>query len=200
MLFVGCSKDSGSGEEADIKPPTVTLLLSSVEITGEEAVTVSGNELLVGTKKVASWKDEVTQNCAVTMTFNDVPVTSGFVPTASGTLLFTVSDAAGNSTSKTVQLKMKDFYPEIMVLVPEVNVFGGVKVVLKDSELLLDETLVAKWSDKRTEVCKVVLSFNEKEVKNGDVLNEAGTLNLTVTNNQEHDVTAEVTLTCEAIY
>ena len=81
MLFAGCSKDSG--EEADIKPPTIILLLSSVEITGEEAVTVSGNELLVGTKQMASWKDEVTQNCAVTLTFNDVPVTSGFVPTAS---------------------------------------------------------------------------------------------------------------------
>ena len=198
MLFAGCSKDSG--EEADIKPPTIILLLSSVEITGEEAVTVSGNELLVGTKKVATWKDEVTQNCAVALTFNDVPVTSGFVPTASGTLLFSVSDAAGNSTSKTIQVKMKDFYPEIMVLVPEVNVFGGVTVVLRDSELLLDEEFVAKWSDKRTEKCKVVLSFNEKDAKDGDILNEAGTLTLTVTNNQEHDVTAEVTLTCEAIY
>ena len=95
---------------------------------------------------------------------------------------------------------MKDFYPEIMVLVPEVNVFGGATVVLRDSELLLDEEIIAKWSDKRTEKCKVVLSFNEKEVKDGDILNEAGTLTLTVTNSQEHSMKAEVTLTCEAIY
>ena len=54
-----------------------------VEITGKEAITISGNQLMVGTEKMASWKDDVTKDCAATLKFNDVPISSGMVPTAS---------------------------------------------------------------------------------------------------------------------
>ena len=83
---------------------------------------------------------------------------------------------------------------------PEKNIFGGVKIELGDSKLLLDEVEVANWTDKLTEKCKVSLSFNTKEVKSGDTLNEAGTLTITVTNEQEHSTKAEISLTCDAIY
>ena len=95
---------------------------------------------------------------------------------------------------------MKPFFPEVKVALPTVNVFGGVKVDLRDSELFLDDKCVATWSDQRTERCKVNLSFNDVEVKNGGTLIEAGVLTITVTNNQGNSTKAEVTITCDAIF
>ena len=85
------------------------------------------------------------------------------------------------------------------ILMPEVSVFGGVELQLTDTQLLIGGAVVAEWSDKRTEKCKVKLSFNGRELKSGDVLSEPGKLTLTVTNDQGKSSTAEITLTNEAV-
>ena len=80
----GDSDDGGSINPPtpviDVTPPTIKVLLSTVDITGVEEIRISGNELSIGSKLVASWSDNVTKNCMVQMTFDGVSVISGNVP------------------------------------------------------------------------------------------------------------------------
>lgn len=191
VAFTSCSHNE-SGIPADATPPTIKVHFSSVEITGEEVIRVSGNELYIGDKLVAEWTDNVTKDCKVQMKLDGVVIASGNVLTHSWTLTLTVTDDEGNSKSVTIYLVMEEVYPEITVLMPTVNVFGDAVLQITDSQLLIDDKEVAKWSDKHTEKCKVSVAFNGKEVKSGDVVNESGTLFVTVTNNQGNETTAEI--------
>ena len=95
---------------------------------------------------------------------------------------------------------MEESFPDLSILQPEVNVFGGAEVQITDTQLMIGGKLVAEWSDKRTQQCKATLTFNGYEVKGGDMLSEPGTLMLTVTNEQGRSSSAEITLTNEAVY
>jgi hypothetical protein len=111
-----------------------------------------------------------------------------------------VTDEAGNSNTATVKLVLDEVFPDLTVMKQEVNVFGGAQLTITDKALLIEGDSVASWSDKYTAECKVVVKFNDKEVKSGDTLDEAGLLTITVTNNQEKSSTAEITITNIAIY
>lgn len=63
----------------DITPPSIKVLLSSVDITGVEQIIISGNELRVGNLLVASWTDDMTKSCQVQMTFDGNAISSGEV-------------------------------------------------------------------------------------------------------------------------
>ena len=199
MAFTSCSHNE-SGIPADVTPPTIKVHFSSVEITGEEVIRVSGNELYIGDKFVAEWTDNVTKNCKVQMKLDGVVIASGNVLTHSGTLTLIVTDDEGNSKSATIYLAMEEVYPEVIVLMPTVNVFGGAVLQIIDSQLLIDGEEIAKWSDKHTVTCKVSVAFSGKEIKSGELLDEAGALVITVTNDQGNSSTAEITVTNDAIY
>ena len=111
-----------------------------------------------------------------------------------------MTDEAGNSKSVTVKLILDEVFPDLTVMKQEVNVFGGAQLTITDKALLIEGDSVASWSDKYTAECKVVVKFNDKEVKSGDTLDEAGLLTITVTNNQEKSSTAEISITNIAIY
>ena len=110
-----------------------------------------------------------------------------------------MTDDAGNSTSAIISLKMKESFPDLTITKPEVNVFGGVTIQIAGNRLLIADEEVASWSDKIAEPCKASLSFIGQEVKDGDILSEAGKLTITVTNNQERSSSAEITLTSDAV-
>ena len=95
---------------------------------------------------------------------------------------------------------LEEPFPEMTVAQSVVNVFGGSRMQLTDTQLLLDDDVVVAWTDKRTARCKVSVALNDGELHDGDVVSEAGTLTVTVTNDQGKSAEAEVTLTCEAIY
>ena len=95
---------------------------------------------------------------------------------------------------------MEEIFPEVTIAQTIVNIFGGSTIQIADSQLLIDGDVVASWSDKKTAKCKVAVLFNKKEVKDGDSLDEAGLLTITVTNDQGKSSTAEITLTNDAIY
>lgn len=63
----------------DITPPSIKVMLSSVDITGVEQIIISGNELRVGNLLVASWTDNMTKSCQVQMTFDGSAISSGEV-------------------------------------------------------------------------------------------------------------------------
>lgn len=50
-----------------------------MDIAGVEKIRISGNELYIGDKLVATWKDDVTTNCIVKVTFDGIAVNSGDV-------------------------------------------------------------------------------------------------------------------------
>lgn len=111
-----------------------------------------------------------------------------------------MTDEAGNSNTATVKLVLDEVFPDLTVMKQEVNVFGGAQLTITDKALLIEGDSVASWSDKYTAECKVMVKFNDKEVKSGDTLDEAGLLTITVTNNQEKSSTAEISITNIAIY
>lgn len=200
-VFTSCAKeDDVENKVRDIKPPTINVLRTSVDITGVEEIRISGSELRIGDIVVASWSDEVTKNCQVKMTIDGVVFNSGNIPTQSWLLTVTVTDEAGNSKSATIKLVMEEIFPEVTIAQTIVNIFGGSTIQIADSQLLIDGDVVASWSDKKTAKCKVAVLFNKKEVKDGDSLDEAGLLTITVTNDQGKSSTAEITLTNDAIY
>ena len=93
---------------------------------------------------------------------------------------------------------MEEVFPDLTVVQPEVNVFGGATLEITDTQLLIGGAVVASWSDKRTKQCKVGVTVNGKEVKSGDTVGEPGKLVLTVTNDQGKSTTAEITLKNDA--
>ena len=55
--------------EKDKNAPTITVSMSTVNVIAGPSVTVSGSELKIGDKSVASWKDDVSSSCTVALIF-----------------------------------------------------------------------------------------------------------------------------------
>lgn len=179
--------------------PEITVLMPTVNVFGDAVLQITDSQLLIDDKEVAKWSDKHTEKCKVSVAFNGKEVKSGDVVNESGTLFVTVTNNQGNETTAEIIMK-EEVYPEVCLLQTMVNVFGGAEIQITDSQLLIDGSVVAEWSDKHTEKCKVSVTFNGKEVKSGDILNEAGTLVVTVTNDQDNSSTAKITVTNDAIY
>lgn len=111
-----------------------------------------------------------------------------------------MTDDSGNSANATINLKMQESFPDLSVLKPEVNVFGGVEVRISGNKLQIGGEDVASWSDKVAEPCTATLSLGGQEVNDGDILSEPGRLTVTVTNSQERSSSAEIILTNDAVY
>ena len=67
---------------------------------------------------------------------------------------------------------MQESFPDLSILQPEVNVFGGMEVQITDTQLLIGGELVAEWSDKYSDKCTATLTLNDNEVKSGDTVGE----------------------------
>ena len=67
-LAVSCGGDEPIPAK-DTKAPVITVSQNTVNVIAGPAVTVSGNELKIGDQSVASWKDDVSSSCTVTLSF-----------------------------------------------------------------------------------------------------------------------------------
>ena len=74
------------------------------------------------------------------------------------------------------------------------------KVTLSDHQLQLGSAEVASWTDDRTKNCKTSLKLNGAEITSGTTINDAGKLELTVTDEDGEISKKEITLTNESIY
>ena len=95
--------------EKDTTAPTITVSKSTINIISGPSLTVSGNELKIGSDLVASWKDDKSTACTVTITFvapdgTSKTVNSGDKLSEEGKLQVKVSDEAGNSSTSEITL------------------------------------------------------------------------------------------------
>ena len=185
----------------DTKAPVISVSLSSVNVIGGQEVTLGTSELKIGTKTVATWKDDVSKTCKAGLELDGKAISSGTKLSDPGKLKLTVTDEAGNSSSTEITLTKTDSQaPEIEVEIAEKNVIAGVKVKIEGNQVLFDSEVAATWKDDYSETCNVELSIAGKKINPGDILFDAGTLVISVTDEFQNKATAEITLTSVAIY
>lgn len=194
-----CSSDNVTEELKDVTPPTITLNAAKVDVTWGKPVRISGSILYIGDKVAASWSDETSKECKVELAFNGKVLTSWTTLSEDGPLSLSVQDKAGNVRKVDIQLDVVKGTPQITLNTSKLNIFGGVQVNVSDNQLLLWDSVVATWKDDHLESCKASLKFNWTEIKPGDTLNEAWTLNLSITNKYDKAAKATITLTNDAI-
>ena len=77
---------------------------------------------------------------------------------------------------------------------------------LQGNQLLFNNEIAATWTDDYTENCNAEMSLTSAEsaearaIASGDILNDAGILKLTVTDESANSATAEINLTAVAVY
>ena len=112
-LLAACSKDDPDGPinpekptEKDTTPPTIEISKSEIDITWWKQVRIDWNQLYVWDVLVASWSDNKSKNCKVTLSLNWKSVTSWTTISEEWTLTIKVSDEAGNSKNADIKLKV----------------------------------------------------------------------------------------------
>lgn len=164
------------------------------------------NQLLFDQTVAATWTDDVSKSCKVELSFvpsggQSKTINSGDKLEEAGTLQLKVLDEAGNSSSAEIKLTLSDTKaPEIEVKISEKNVIAGVKVTIDGDQLLFNDQVAATWNDDYSETCTVELSIAGEKIDSGDILFDAGTLVLSVSDEFQNKSTAEITLTTVAIY
>ena len=185
----------------DTKAPVISVSLSSVNVIGGQEVTLGTSELKIGTKTVATWKDDVSKTCKAGLELDGKAISSGAKLSDPGKLKLTVTDEAGNSSSAEITLTKNDSQaPEIEVKITEKNVIAGVKVKIEGNQLFFDSEVAVTWKDDYSETCNVELSIAGKKINSGDILFDAGALVISVADEFQNKSTAEITLTSVAIY
>lgn len=112
-LLAACSKDEPDGPnnpekstEKDTTPPTIEISKSEVDITWWKQVRIDWNQLYIWDVLVASWSDNKSTTCNVTLSLNWKAITSWTTISEEWTLSIKVSDAAGNSKNADINLKV----------------------------------------------------------------------------------------------
>ena len=99
--------------------------------------------------------------------------------------------------------------PTITLVTSSVGIYGGKVVTIEAGKLSIGETEVASWTDDKSaaDKCTVALSFTEAStkadaetkagttIKSGDILDKAGSLTLTVTDEAGNSASKDITLT-----
>lgn len=176
-------------------------------------VTIQGNQLFFNNEIAATWTDDFTANCKVELTFTPQGssearvIASGDKLSEAGTLKLTVADNFDNKSTAEITLTRVDSQaPTIEVKIAEKNVIAGITASVQNNQLLFNEAVAATWTDDYTESCEIGLSLTSAEsaevkaIASGDILSEAGTLKLTVTDEFDNSATAEIKLTAVAVY
>ena len=169
--------------------------------------------MLFDNEVAATWTDDFTANCKVELTFTPQgsskakTVASGDKLSEAGTLKLTVADDFDNKTTTEIALTRVDSQaPVVEVKIAEKNVIAGVTASVQNNQLLFNEAVAATWTDDYTESCEIGLILTSAEssvvraIASGDILSEAGTLTLTVTDEFGNSATAEIKLTAVAVF
>lgn len=198
--------DTPDTPAVDTKAPVIKVTIPDINVIDGLEVTIGDGELSIGSQVVATWADETTKKCKAEISVGGKSVSSGSILSEAGTLILSVDDDAGNTATAQVILTIVDSgAPEISVGIPQKNVVAGVVVTVTDNQLLFDDAVAASWSDDYTAECRLEMVFtpadgSPKTINSGDVLSEAGTLEITVTDDFDNKTSVEITLTAVAVF
>ena len=107
-LMAACGDDGPDSpiETRDTTPPTINVSKSEVDITWWKEICISGNQLYIWDVLVASWSDNKTKNCNVSLSINWKAVTSWTKVSEEWTLTIKVSDEAWNVKNSSITLSV----------------------------------------------------------------------------------------------
>ena len=94
----------------DSVPPEILVEINEINVVAGLAVTFDGSQLKIGEQPVASWKDDYSEECEVSLTFaaeeggQGQAVEPGDALSDAGTLTLTVTDSQGNESKTAIVL------------------------------------------------------------------------------------------------
>ena len=179
--------------------PTIDLKQSEVDVSKPKVVSIESNKLTIWWDVIATWSDDKTQNCTVSLTLDGKEVKSWDTLDKEGTLVLTVTDADRKSSTVNIKLNVVNNAPTINIPQSNINIYWEIQITISGNKLLLWSEEIASRTDDRTENCTVSIKFNGKEVKSWDIINETGTLSITVTDGEWKSSTKEISITKEVI-
>lgn len=195
-------------DDKDTKAPTITLVTSAVGVYGGKTVAVADGKLSIGETEVAIWTDDKSEvsKCKADLAFTasaatkSETITSGATLDKTGLLALTVTDEAGNSSSKDITLTEDNNAPELTVLKDNVDVYGGKTVTAADNTLSIGAEPVLQWTDDHGDECTLALELDGTSVNLCDEVSTAGTLKITVTDSKGLGTEASITLTDQIVF
>ena len=216
-LQLKVSDEAGNSSEAEItltktdsQAPEISIKIQEKNVIAGVKVIVDGSQLYFDNQLAATWKDDFTENCKVEITL--VPeegeprtINSGETINDSGTLIIQVQDDYDNKATGEIKLTKTDSQaPTITLLIQEKNVIAGVKVVVKDNQLIFDQDIAATWTDDYSETFTVELYLfvdgcEPESISPGDLITKAGVFKIHVSDEFQNKNIAEITLTAVAI-
>ena len=216
-LQLKVSDEAGNSSEAEItltktdsQAPEISIKIQEKNVIAGIKVVVDGNQLYFDDQVAATWKDDFTENCKVEISL--VPeegeprtINSGETIKDSGTLIIQVQDDYDNKATGEIKLTKTDSQaPTITLLIQEKNVIAGVKVLVKDNQLIFDQDIFATWTDDYSETFTVELYLfvdgcEPESINPGDLITKAGVLKIHVSDEFQNKTIAEITLTAVAI-
>ena len=198
-LWTAAALAATACQKEDTIAPNISLNQREVDITWWKQLRISWNQLYIWNDLVASWTDDVSDNCNVVLSFNGKNITSWTTLTESWTLTITVTDWAWNKKTTTIKLNVTNNAPSIDLKVSEINSFWWISVSISNNQLSIWWNIIASRSDDRTSNCTVSLKFNGNDIKSWDTLNWEWKLILTITDEAWKSSSVEITLTNSAI-
>ena len=117
--------------------PVIDLKQSQVDISKEKVVYFDSSKLVIWWETIATWSDDKTQNCKVSLTLDGKEVKSWDTLKTAGTLILTVTDAEWKSSSVNITLNVVNNAPEITLKQSQINIYWETQVTISNDKLLL---------------------------------------------------------------
>ncbi len=116
-LTVKVTDDAGNSSSKEITlttidsvPPEISVEIDEVNVIAGLAVTIDGGQLKIGAQAVASWKDDYSEECEVSLTYTttegaeEQTVEPGSILSNAGKLTLSITDSQGNEAKAEIAL------------------------------------------------------------------------------------------------
>ena len=158
----------------------ITVLKGEVNVYWWKKVEIWDSSLSIWWDTIMTWKDDHTKKCEKNVIVNGKEIKTWETISEWWKMEVIITDEKWETSRAEILLNCVDETPneapEITVLQDKINVYWGKKLEWNDNSLKIWWQVVMTWKDDHTESCTVQVSFNGKELKNGDVLGEVWTI------------------------
>ena len=116
-LTVKVTDDAGNSSSKEITlttidsvPPEISVAIEEINVVAGLAVTIEGGQLKIGDQAIASWKDDYSEECEVSLTYTttegaeEQTVEPGSILSNAGKLTLSITDSQGNEAKAEIAL------------------------------------------------------------------------------------------------